>query len=124
MNKVSSTNNDTIKKEMLAALKETLGVVSPACEMVGISRNTHYVWMKEDEEYKLAVDDLLEFQMDFVESKLFSNINNGDVGSTIFYLKTKAKKRGYFEKQEINQQLNVTGIKPIEWVKSKDAEDK
>jgi hypothetical protein len=126
MNKVSRTNNDTIKKEMLAALKDTLGVVSPACEMVGISRNTHYVWMKEDEEYKLSVDDLLEFQMDFVESKLFTNINNGDISSTIFYLKTKAKKRGYFEKSNIDHTTNgkdVTGIKPIEWVKSKDAED-
>jgi len=61
--------------------------------------------------------------MDFVESKLFSNINNGDVSSTIFYLKTKAKKRGYFEKQEIDQNLKVTGIKPIEWVKTKDVED-
>jgi len=107
MNKVSSTNNDTIKKEMLSALKETLGVVAPACEMVGISRNTHYVWMKSDADYKLAVDDLLEFQIDFVESKLFSNINNGDISSTIFYLKTKGKSRGYIERKEIEHDGNI-----------------
>lgn len=85
---------------MLEALEKTLGVVSPACTSVGISRNTHYVWMKDDPDYKEAVDGLLEFQMDFVESKLFENINNGDTGSTIFYLKTKARSRGYVERQE------------------------
>lgn len=105
MNKVSKTNNDSIKKQMITALKETLGVVSPACEMVGISRNTHYVWMKDDIEYKLSVDDLLEFQLDFVESKLFENINNSDVPSTIFYLKTKGKNRGYIEKQYIENTI-------------------
>lgn len=101
MNKVSKSNNDTIKKQMLLALKETLGVVSGACEMVGIARNTHYTWMKEDFEYKSEVDSLLDFQIDFVESKLFENINKGDTGSTIFYLKTKAKHRGYVERSEI-----------------------
>jgi hypothetical protein len=117
MNKVSSTNNDTIKKQMLEALKETLGVVSPACEMVGVSRNTHYVWMKDDPEYKEAVDYLLDFQIDFVESKLFENINNGDTGSTIFYLKTKAKHRGYVERQEIDHTTKGEKITPpIQWV--------
>ena len=98
---------------MLLALKETLGVVSPACDMVGISRNTHYRWMKEDEEYKLEVEDLLEFQMDFVESKLFENINNGDISSTIFYLKTKAKSRGYIEKQYLDHTSNGEAINII-----------
>ncbi len=110
MNKVSKTNNDSIKKKMLKALKETLGIVSQACEMVGISRNTHYVWIKDDIQYKTEVDELLEFQMDFVESKLFENINNGDVPSTIFYLKTKAKTRGYIEKQEIDLTSNGKGF--------------
>ena len=115
MNKVSSTNNDTIKREMIEALKKTLGVVSPACEIVGISRNTHYVWMKDDPEYKEAVESLLDFQIDFVETKLFENINNGDTGSTIFYLKTKAKHRGYVEKKEfdhtsLGEKLNIISL--------------
>jgi hypothetical protein len=109
MNKVSSTNNDTIKREMIEALKTTLGVVSPACEIVGISRNTHYTWMNNDPEYKEAVESLLDFQIDFVESKLFENINNGDTGSAIFYLKTKAKHRGYIERSE----LKIETEKPI-----------
>lgn len=123
MNNVSSSNNDTIKREMLKALKNTLGVVSPACELVGISRNTHYTWMKTDENYKKEVDDLLDFQLDFVESKLFENINSGDTGSAIFYLKTKGKHRGYIEKREYDhtskgESINIislgSGKKPNE----------
>lgn len=115
MNKVSSSNNDTIKREMLKALKQTLGVVSPACDLVGISRNTHYTWIKTDEDYKREVDDLLDFQLDFVESKLFENINSGDTGSTIFYLKTKGKHRGYIEKMEYDhttkgESLNIISL--------------
>ena len=123
MNKSSSTNIDSLKKAMLKALHETLGVVSPAVEQVGIHRSTHYNWMKSDEQYKQDVEDIQEFQLDFVESKLFENINSNDVPSTIFYLKTRGRKRGYIEKQEIDQNLKVTGINPIEWVTTRHVED-
>lgn len=114
---------DAIKKQMIEALKETLGVVSPACDSVGIARSTHYNWMQNDPQYKHEVESLLDFQIDFVESKLFENINNGDITSTIFYLKTKAKKRGYIERQEFDhttqgEKINVislgSGKKPDE----------
>lgn len=109
MNKSSATNKDAIKNQMIEALKKTLGVVTPACEIVGIARSTHYRWITEDEDYKKSVEELLDFQIDFVESKLFENINNGDTTSTIFYLKTKGKKRGYIERQEIDHKFE----KPI-----------
>jgi hypothetical protein len=99
---MNKDKKDNIKKQMLNALKETLGVVSPACEMVGIARGTHYRWLDEDHEYKKEVGSLLDFQIDFVESKLFENINKGDTTSAIFYLKTKAKHRGYVERQEVD----------------------
>jgi hypothetical protein len=117
----SATNSDALKKQMLKALHETLGVVSPACEQVGIARSTHYRWMELDEEYKKAVDDVQEFQLDFVESKLFENINNNDTTSTIFYLKTRGRSRGYIERKELDvtsggEQMNIislgNGIKP------------
>ena len=114
MNKSSATNMDSIKKEMIEALKKTLGVVSPACDIVGIARSTHYNWMKNDENYKKEVDELLDFQIDFVESKLFENINNGDTTSAIFYLKTKGRERGYIEKQEIKVDLEKPIFKGID----------
>ena len=123
MNSNSATNTDTNKKAMIKALHKSLGVVSHACEAVGINRTTHYRWLEDDEEYKKEVESIQEYQLDFVESKLFENINNNDTTATIFYLKTRGRKRGYIEKQEIDQNHKFTGIKPIEWVTSKDVED-
>ena len=45
------TNGQTIQ-----ALTKALGVVKMACESVGISRQTHYNWLKEDAAYKTACD--------------------------------------------------------------------
>ena len=123
MNNNSATNSDTNKKAMIKALHDTVGVVSPACEAVGIHRSTHYRWLEEDEEYRKEVESVQEFQLDFVESKLFENISKNDTTATIFYLKTRGRKRGYIEKQDIDQNIKFTGIKPIEWVTSKDVED-
>jgi hypothetical protein len=105
----SATNSDTNKKAMIKALHETLGVVSPACEAVGIARSTHYRWIEEDEEYKKEVEGVQDFQLDFVESKLFENVNSNDTTSIIFYLKTRGRHRGYIEKQDIK----IENEKPI-----------
>ena len=92
---------------MIEALTKSLGVVTIACKEVGIARNTHYDWYKEDEEYKQAVDDLSDVALDFVESMLHKQIQDKDTTATIFYLKTKGKKRGYIERSEVD--TNVTG---------------
>ena len=89
------------KKAMLDSLEKSLGVVTAACKAVGIGRTTHYLWMKDDPEYKLAVDELSDVAIDFAESHLHKQIKGGNSTSTIFYLKTKGKKRGYVERQEI-----------------------
>lgn len=91
---------DTRKEAMLQALEKSLGVVTTAARVVGIERTTHYNWMNTDEEYKEAVISIEDVALDFAESKLHSMINNEDTAATIFYLKTKGKKRGYIERQE------------------------
>jgi hypothetical protein len=95
------TKTYTNKKAMVAALEKSLGVVSVACRNVDISRMTHYEWYKNDPEYKMAVDSLKDVALDFAESALHKQISNGNPTSTIFYLKTKGKARGYTEKQEV-----------------------
>jgi hypothetical protein len=105
---------------MLEALKNTLGVVTPACVTVGIARSTHYQWLQDDEAYRAVVDDVSEIAIDFAESKLHANIKNGDIPSILFYLKTKGKKRGYVEKQEVDMNANLRGSIPIdEWIKDR-----
>jgi hypothetical protein len=99
---MSSTNTDTKKKMMIDALKKTLGNVSAAASQVGISRNTHYDYLKSDNNYRKEVDSISEMAIDFVEGKLFESIQNGSDTAIIFYLKTKAKARGYIEKTTID----------------------
>ena len=102
------TNSDINKKAMIDALEKSLGIVTSACKAVGISRETHYRWLREDEEYSTSVRSIEDIALDFAESQLHKQIKEGEVSSTIFFLKTKGKRRGYVERQEID-----TNIAPI-----------
>jgi len=103
---------DTKKAAMLEALEKSLGIVSTACKMVDISRQTHYAWLKADEQYKSAVNSIQDSVLDFAESHLYKLVKEGNPAATIFFLKTKGKKRGYIERQEIE----VTEKKPLSWL--------
>jgi len=101
---MKSDKTDILKKnkaDMLDALEKSLGVVSTAAKKAGIHRSTHYEWMNTDPEYNKAVNDLSDVALDFAESKLHEQMNEGNVASIIFYLKTKGKRRGYVERSEI-----------------------
>lgn len=89
------------KKAIIDALEKSLGVVTTACKKVGIGRTTFYGWLKEDLKFAKEVEDIQNIALDFVESKLFENIRSGKTAEMIFYLKSKGKKRGYVERQEI-----------------------
>ncbi len=92
---------DNKKKDMLAALEVSLGVVTSACKKADVARSTHYQWLQEDEDYKKEVESIQDLALDFAETQLFSNIKDGDTIATIFYLKTKGKKRGFIEKTQL-----------------------
>lgn len=105
------TFSDIQKTNMIEALEKSLGVVTTAVKQVGIARSTHYDWMNNDPDYKAAVEDIADIALDFAESKLHKQIDKEDTIATIFYLKTKGKKRGYIEKAEMD--LNVSGTLQI-----------
>ena len=88
------------KKRLLEALQKSLGVVTTACNIAGVSRKTHYNYCDADEEYKQAVQDIEDVVLDFVESKLHQSIEQGNITAIIFTLKTKGKQRGYIEKSQ------------------------
>jgi hypothetical protein len=108
---------DPKKMAMIEALTKALGVVKMACESVGISRQTHYNWLKDDAAYKAACDNLPEVVLDFAEHHLHKLISQGNPAATIFLLKTKGKGRGYIERQEIE----VAEKKPLSWFVSDDS---
>ena len=110
-NKSIMDENRHIKKEaVLDALEKSLGVVTTAVKSVGVARSTYYKWLKEDEDFAKKVKDIENIALDFAESQLHSQMSNGNTSATIFYLKTKGKRRGYIEKSE----LDITsGEEPI-----------
>ncbi len=113
------------KKRMIESLVKTLGIVTTAAKLAKIHRDTHYTWMKEDPDYKAAVDDVDNIAIDFVESKFHQQISAGDTTACIFYLKTKAKKRGYVERVEVKKEIvEDLDIPIIEWVATKKPEEK
>lgn len=89
--------------EFLEAYKKNAGNITAAAAIAGISRDTHYEWLKSDKPdiYKKAFEQAQETLFDWVESKLMQQINDGNVACILFFCKTKMKNRGYVE--TINQ---------------------
>jgi hypothetical protein len=109
-----STNKSLqYKKELIQAMENCHGIVSDACLSVGVSRVTYYDYYKKDKEFKTTIDEIENTVLDYVEGKLFKLIDKGDVASTLFYLKTKGKGRGYIEKSEIDHNVNVQELPTV-----------
>jgi hypothetical protein len=106
-------NLDKPKKDMIECLKKNLGNISNACQQVGIVRQTHYNWLDNDPYYRQEFENIREAAIDFVESKLLQNIQNGSDTAAIFFLKTQGKKRGYVERSEVD--ISGTPTIKIEW---------
>lgn len=102
-----TTKSDILKKQLVLAMEKSLGVITTACKSVGIARSTFYEWYNSDIDFKNDIDDIKEVATDYVVSKLFEQIKNNNHVSTIFYLKTKGKDRGFVERQEIVQRVDL-----------------
>ena len=98
---MSSNKTKHNKKALLQALEKSLGVVTSACKKVGLSRKTYYDYYNNDEDFKNESDRIADVVLDFAESQLHKQIQDGNTTATIFYLKTKGKKRGYIESYDM-----------------------
>jgi transposase-like protein len=108
------------KKAIIEALEQSLGVVTSACKKVGIGRTTFYGWLADDEDFAKQVKDIENVALDFAESQLHKQIKDGNPSSTIFYLKTKGKRRGYVEKTQsevINKNIDLANLSEEEYKK-------
>ena len=76
--------------------------VSLTCEALHISRNTFYEWRKKDSDLDELLKEKEESMLDYAESKLIKAIQDDNLTATIFFLKTKGKKRGYIEQVDQN----------------------
>lgn len=93
------------KKMLLKALEKSLAVVSSACKMANVNRQTFYNWLKSDLQFREAYEEIKETSLDFAETSLFQQIGEYNTTATIFYLKTKGKHRGYGQNYTINKNI-------------------
>ena len=97
------------KKELfLNIFEKKAGNISIACKAIGIGRRTYYNWIEEDKTFKEDIDNINESLIDFTENKLLQNIKAGKEASIFFFLKCKAKHRGYIERNE----LDISDMEP------------
>lgn len=92
--------------------------ISATCEALNISRQSFYNYRDSNEKLREQLEEADEARLDFAESKLIEHINDGDVTSLIFFLKTKGKGRGYVERTE-----NVVSNPFLDLMRSCDSED-
>jgi len=98
--KKKESKTDYKKRLFIERYFPTTGNISVICRELKIDRGTYYQWMKKDEKFRKAIEDEQEGLIDFVESKAFNLINEKNPTMIIFFLKTKAKHRGYIERME------------------------
>ena len=87
-------------QQVADAIREARGFVTVAAEKLGCHRATVQRYINDYATVKEAVEDSREKRHDYVENKLMSAINDGNVTAIIFYLKTQCKARGYVERVE------------------------
>lgn len=89
-------------KTFIAAFQSNLGIVTKTCKALKITTQTYYRWRKLYPEFAREADAVEDFVLDEVEHVAHQMIiEDRNPAMTIFYLKTKGKKRGYIEKTEI-----------------------
>lgn len=109
----NKTRTKQLREAFIEALKKSGGIVSPACQAIGIARSTYYEWRQADPDFAKACDETLELALDLAESALLRNIQAGDTKAIKFYLMCKGKSRGYDPRQEIDINATVTRPKVI-----------
>lgn len=116
------------------------GIIGDVASALGVRRSTVYLWCSKYPEFRQALDDARETFLDLAESNLRKlvagvpaietdeNGNKRFAGwiekpsetAIIFTLKTRGKKRGYVERQEVEADVNMKGsINIRDWVKDR-----
>lgn len=78
------------KSEMITQFEKT-PIIEIVCAKVGVSRQTHYRWLKEDAEYAQAVKKSLaegtSHISDIAEAQLINLIKKESLGAVIYWLR-------------------------------------
>lgn len=90
-------------EQIIEALENNTGFMSQTANALKINRVTLWQYIKASPTLTEAVAQVKESLIDFAESQLKTNINDGKETSLIYFLNCKARARGYgnFKQVEI-----------------------
>lgn len=94
-------------EQLIDAIKKNAGIVSGILTTLKkdygaeITRDAIYKRKDSNPVIAAAFAEAEETVLDVAESKLLTAINKGEMKPIMFYLRTKGKRRGYSERQEI-----------------------
>ena len=89
------------KQALIGALNDLDGNMAAAARRFHCSRELVRQHVERDPALRELVDQLSESFTDECEAKLFEKIRDGDTACIIFYMKTRARDRGYSERLEL-----------------------
>jgi AcrR family transcriptional regulator len=114
------------KRNVKKAIPGSAGILAHIAKRLNVSRATICLFVKKHADIRELLQEESERINDIAEAKLIQKIEEGDNHMIKFRLMTKAKDRGYFERQEVEHSGQTTflggGILKIEVVKNKKEE--
>lgn len=88
-------------EDVAAALAELGGNMAAVARRFNVVRSAVHAFVHANPRLLQVMNDQLEGRLDNAESALDRALNNGEAWAVCFFLKTRGKKRGYIEKQQI-----------------------
>jgi hypothetical protein len=97
------------KQSVIATeLKRYKGAVSSAAKALGIAKVTLEKYIMKSKVLKDIVCEIVETEIDEVESELMTQVRKGNMTAILFYLKCKGRDRGWIERTDMS-----VDVKPI-----------
>ena len=113
-----ATKKKPTRKAIADVYEKKAANMSATAFALGVSRTTLYEWREKDPKLDALMHEVEESLIDFTESKLLAQIKDDNMTAIIFHLKTKGKKRGYTEGEEVEikqtNNLDLSGLSDSE----------
>jgi len=94
-------------KAILAAIEHSGGIKQAVADSLGVHRHTITNYERKHSSVRQALQDEVDTVLDKAESNLFQSIQDGDIPTSQWLLRYKAKDRGYVEKSEISSDVKT-----------------
>ena len=100
-------------QQFISAIPKSGGIVTKIAERVGCAWNTARKYIDTHPTVKQAYDDECENILDMAESALIKSVSEQEAWAVKYMLSTKGKARGYVERSQVEQTVEVLGSIPV-----------